>query len=71
MNIAIIGSGPGGMTVAKVLTDHGFTVSLFERGPYLSQKDGPAPYSVAEMDAKYTDKGVLSLIHISEPTRPY
>ena len=58
MNIAIIGSGPGGMTVAKVLTDHGFTVSLFERGPYLSQKDGPAPYSVAEMDAKYTDKGV-------------
>ena len=69
MNIASIGSGPGGLTVAKVLTDHGFTVSLFERGPYLSQKDGPAPYSVAEMDAKYTDKGVtvalgLSLIHI-------
>ncbi|MAD91462.1 MAG: oxidoreductase [Gammaproteobacteria bacterium] len=58
MNIAIIGSGPGGMTVAKILTDHGFEVSLFEKGPYLSQENGPTPYSVAEMDAKYTDKGV-------------
>ena len=58
MEIAVIGSGPGGMTAAKRLTDDGFNVTLFEKGPYLTQQAGPIPYSVAEMDTKYTDKGI-------------
>lgn len=58
MEIAVIGSGPGGMTAAKRLTDDGFNVTLFEKGPYLTQQAGPVPYSVAEMDTKYTDKGI-------------
>ena len=58
MKIAVIGSGPGGMTAAKKLTDNGFKVTLFEKGPYITQQAGPIPYSVAEIDAKYTDKGI-------------
>ena len=58
MKIGIIGSGPGGLTVAKILTDQGFQVSIFEKGKFFSQRDGPTPYSVSEMDKKYKDKGV-------------
>ena len=35
MKIGIIGSGPGGLTVAKILTDQGFQVSIFEKGKFL------------------------------------
>ena len=32
--------------------------------------DGPLPYEAGEL-SKETEEWVLSLIHISEPTRPY
>jgi choline dehydrogenase-like flavoprotein len=60
VKIAIVGSGPGGMTVMKKMMDYGLDVCLFEKGPYIRQKDGPLPYSVAEMDAKYNNQGVTA-----------
>ena len=58
MKIAVIGSGPGGCITAKALTDHGINVTLFEKGGFFSQKSNPKPFSVDEMDLKYTDQGI-------------
>ncbi|MDC0237190.1 GMC family oxidoreductase [Gammaproteobacteria bacterium] len=58
MRVAIVGSGPGGMITAKELTDAGIEITLFERGSFCSQKDGPTPYGVDEMDVRYVDRGV-------------
>ncbi len=58
MRIAIVGSGPGGMTAMRKMMDCGFDICLFEKGPYIPQQDGSLPYSVAEMDAKYNNQGV-------------
>ncbi|MEM9007075.1 MAG: GMC family oxidoreductase [Cyanobacteria bacterium P01_F01_bin.86] len=57
MKVAIIGSGPGGMITAKMLTEAGIDVTLFEKGKQISQR-AVDPFSVTEMDTKYTDKGV-------------
>jgi choline dehydrogenase-like flavoprotein len=58
MKVAIVGSGPGGMTTAKVLTDAGAHVSMFERGNYEPQTGAIAPYSVMEMERRYRDQGI-------------
>ena len=58
MKVAVIGSGPGGCITAKVLTDYGIIVTLYEKGSYYSQKSDPKPFSVDEMDLKYNDQGI-------------
>ena len=49
----------GGLTVSKKSDGPAefFQVSIFEEKIF-SQRDGPTPYSVSEMDKKYKDKGV-------------
>ena len=57
MKVAIIGSGPGGMIVSKVLTENGISVSLFEKGRYFKQSE-IIPFSPQELDEKYKYGGV-------------
>ena len=57
MKVAIIGSGPGGMIVSKVLTENGISVSLFEKGRYFKQSE-LIPFSAEELDEKYKHGGV-------------
>ena len=43
-DVVIIGSGPGGSTAARVLTDQGLDVCMLEAGPcYFVEIDDPAP----------------------------
>ena len=75
--IAIIGSGPAGLTAGYYLARAGYTVRIFEKLPVAGGMLAAGiphyrlPRTVLRKDIEYIKRICLSLIHISEPTRPY
>lgn len=57
VEVAVIGSGPGGALTAALLAESGHQVALIERGPEL-QLDSCKPFSLDEMRQKYLNGGV-------------
>ena len=84
-SVAIVGSGPAGLAAAQQLTRAGHDVTVFERDdriggllrygiPEFKMEKRHIDRRLEQMTAEGTEfrAGVnLSLIHISEPTRPY
>lgn len=64
-DVAVLGSGPGGSTVAALLAEAGRETLLVEEGPFLPQTSC-APYSAEELLTKCRDGGVSIT---SGPTR--
>lgn len=56
-DIAVLGSGPGGSTVAAILAEAGRETLLVEEGPFLSQRSC-SPYSAEELQTKCRDGGI-------------
>ena len=65
-DVLIIGAGPAGATVALLLLDRGITPIIVEREVFPRFHIGES--MTGECGALVRG---LSLIHISEPTRPY
>ena len=57
MQVAVIGSGPGGSIISRKLIDHGFDVTIFEKGKKIFQNE-IEPYSKDELLKKYNGAGV-------------
>jgi len=55
--IAVIGSGPGGATTARILAEKGKDVIILEEGPDLPL-ESCAPFSIGEMTQKYRAGGL-------------
>ena len=70
-DVVIVGAGPSGSACAYWLASAGWDVAVVEKKTFPRVKtcgDGLTPRSVRQI----ADMGLeLSLIHISEPTRPY
>jgi choline dehydrogenase-like flavoprotein len=59
VEVAVIGSGPGGSVVAATLAAAGRNVLLIEEGQYLPQ-DSCVPFTFAEMRQKYRAGGITA-----------
>ncbi|MGL4500300.1 MAG: NAD(P)-binding protein, partial [Planktothrix sp.] len=59
VEIAVIGSGPGGAITACLLAEAGRDVLLIEEGAYLSL-ESCEPFSVEEMIQKYRNGGLTA-----------
>ena len=59
VDVAVIGSGPGGSVVATTLAQAGRDVLLIEEGQNLSQ-DSATPFSYVEMKQKYRSGGITA-----------
>ena len=65
-DFVIIGTGAGGATAARVLTEAGLSVLLLEEGPHLSTKERPREL-LASMSASFRDFGTQT----TSGTRPF
>lgn len=65
--VLVIGSGPGGATVAALLAEAGQDVTLVEEGPDLRIESAPS-YSLAEMDQKYRNGGLNTTFGATQVT---
>jgi len=59
VEVAVIGSGPGGAVTACTLAETGRDVLLIEEGPYLAP-DACEPFSLSEMYRKYRNGGLTA-----------
>ena len=82
-NICVVGSGFSGISSATYLASQGHNVFVLEKNSKLGGRArqfsskgftfdmGPSWYWMPDVFEKYFKDFDLSLIHISEPTRPY
>ena len=76
-DIAIVGGGPGGATLANIFASRGVKVALIERQKDFSKEfrgealmpSGKEVLDQIGIDIDTENIKYLSLIHISEPTR--
>ena len=78
-DVVVIGSGAGGGTVTKVLTDLGINVLLLEAGPMITSadfKEHQAPYDVADRgvgphaEAYFTGQAAAAFPRPAPPDHP-